>query len=112
MRPANAVKHAPTSPPLPLDIAATVRVSLAEDVGTGDLTAALIDAGATATAEVIVKEPAVLCGTAWFDEVFRQLDTRIRVRWLAEDGDNLAADARVAAVGRAAYTVVFACIQA
>ena len=68
------------------DITETVRRALAEDVGPGDLTAALIPADARAEAQVITREDAVLCGTAWFDEVFRQVDKRIRVVWLIKDG--------------------------
>ena len=68
------------------DITETVRRALAEDVGAGDLTAALIPAHARAQAQVITREDAVLCGTAWFDEVFRQVDKRIRVVWLIKDG--------------------------
>jgi len=76
-------------------VAAQVRLALAEDVGNGDLTAALVPADAVAHAEVIVREPAVLCGSAWFDEVFRQLDPGIRVDWSAGDGEALAASQRV-----------------
>lgn len=74
-------------PPLPADLAAQVRAALAEDVGSGDLTAALIPADAHAGAKVISRETAVLCGTAWFDEVFNQLDDRIQVAWETRDGD-------------------------
>ena len=66
-----------------------VRQALDEDVGGGDLTAALVPAQAKARARVIVREPAVLCGVDWFAEVFRQLDPGIDVKWLAEDGDAL-----------------------
>ncbi len=71
---------------LPSDIEQTVRRALAEDVGPGDLTAALVPEAA-ARARVIAREGAVLCGTAWFDEVFRQLDAGVRIEWLARDGD-------------------------
>ena len=74
------------------DITETVRRALAEDVGTGDLTAALIPANAQAEAQVITRENAVLCGTAWFDEVFRQVDNHIRVSWNARDGDAIQAE--------------------
>lgn len=77
---------------LPPDLKATVTLALAEDVGDGDLTAALIPAEARATATVISRETAVLCGTAWFSEVFQQLDSRIEVHWQAQDGDRLAPD--------------------
>src|SRR3990167_11357297 len=80
-----------SAPKLPDDVSETVRRALAEDVGPGDLTAALIPADARAEAQVITREAAVLCGTAWFDEVFRQVDKRIRVVWLVKDGDAMRA---------------------
>lgn len=64
----------------------TVALALAEDVGGGDLTAALIPANAQAEATVISRESAVLCGIAWFDAVFRQLDPYISIAWQAADG--------------------------
>ena len=72
---------------IPKDIAETVQRALAEDVGAGDLTAALIPAETQAEAQVVTREQAILCGTAWFDEVFRQVDSRIRVSWNTRDGD-------------------------
>lgn len=80
---------------LPNDIAKVVASALAEDVGPGDLTAALIDAKTHATAHVFAREPATICGCAWFDEVFRQLDRGINVVWRATDGRQVAADAIV-----------------
>jgi nicotinate-nucleotide pyrophosphorylase (carboxylating) len=67
----------------------TVALALAEDVGGGDLTAALIPEHAQAEATVISRENAVLCGTAWFDAVFRQLDSHINIGWQAADGDRI-----------------------
>ncbi|SDL98220.1 nicotinate-nucleotide pyrophosphorylase [carboxylating] [Franzmannia pantelleriensis] len=64
---------------------------LAEDVGPGDITAQLIPASQWAKANVISREDAVLCGVAWVDEVFRRLDARVSLHWLAADGDRLAA---------------------
>jgi nicotinate-nucleotide pyrophosphorylase (carboxylating) len=75
--------------PLPADITATVTRALAEDVGDGDLTAALIPADAIGKATVISREHATLCGRAWFDEVFRQLDPAVTVEWLAQDGERV-----------------------
>ncbi|MGB9428601.1 MAG: carboxylating nicotinate-nucleotide diphosphorylase [Gammaproteobacteria bacterium] len=77
---------------LPKDISASVQHALAEDVGGGDLTAALIAPETHARARVICREPAVLCGCAWFEEVFRQLDERIRVEWRVQDGATLSQD--------------------
>lgn len=81
--------------PDPAYVSQTVATALQEDVGSGDLTARLIPAERTAHATVITREDAVLCGTAWFDEVFRQLDARIRVSWSAHDGDRVRADQQV-----------------
>ncbi|MGH8282636.1 MAG: carboxylating nicotinate-nucleotide diphosphorylase [Gammaproteobacteria bacterium] len=75
----------------PNDIPATVRHALAEDIGDGDLTAALIDANAQARGRVISREPAIICGRAWFEEVFRQLEKRIRVEWHVHDGESVSA---------------------
>lgn len=73
------------APALPKDLKAQVERALAEDVGSGDLTADLVPPEALAVAQVITREPAILCGRAWFDEVFRQLDSSIRVEWLAAE---------------------------
>ena len=73
-------------------VSASVAAALAEDVGTGDLTAQLIPADRVAHASVITREDAVLCGTAWFDEVFRQVDPGVRVTWSARDGERVRPD--------------------
>ncbi len=75
-----------------------VAATLAEDVGGGDISAALIPEGAMATAVVITREPAVLCGQAWVDEVFRQVDVRIAVDWYSSDGEAVVADQALFAV--------------
>ncbi|QOR37798.1 carboxylating nicotinate-nucleotide diphosphorylase [Billgrantia diversa] len=64
---------------------------LAEDVGPGDITAQLIPESQWATAQVITREPAVLCGMAWVGEIYRRLDPSIHLRWSAADGDRLEA---------------------
>jgi len=84
-----------TSPKLPNDITDTVRRALAEDVGSGDLTASLVPDTAT-RAELVTREDAVLCGSAWVDDVFRQLDTRVRITWLKHDGERIAATSVIA----------------
>ena len=70
-------------------ISEEVRRALTEDIGSGDITAALIPAEQQAQASIISREPATLCGTAWADEVFRQIDPAIQVTWLAKDGERL-----------------------
>ena len=74
------------------DVAATVKTALAEDVGTGDITAELIPAERQASARVITREDAVICGVAWVDEVFRQVDSHIKVKWHCQDGDRVIAN--------------------
>jgi len=71
---------------------ANVRAALAEDIGTGDLTAALVPPGQQARAQVLVRHAAVICGIPWFDEVFAQLSADIQVTWLVAEGAHVAAD--------------------
>jgi nicotinate-nucleotide pyrophosphorylase (carboxylating) len=78
-------------PPDAALIAADVRRALAEDLGTGDATADLLPADATAQAYVITREAAVLCGQAWFEACFRELDAGVAITWHAADGDRLEA---------------------
>ncbi|HEX4971006.1 MAG TPA: carboxylating nicotinate-nucleotide diphosphorylase [Steroidobacteraceae bacterium] len=84
--------------PDPTYVQQTVTTALLEDVGSGDLTAQLIPADRIARASVITREDAVLCGTAWFDEVFRQIDARARVTWSVHDGERIRADQQLCAL--------------
>ena len=77
-------------PQPPADLSEQVSRALREDIGSGDVSAKLIDAQRSARATVLCREAAVICGTAWFDECFRQLDDRVRVRWRVVDGANVA----------------------
>ncbi|MCE4071779.1 MULTISPECIES: carboxylating nicotinate-nucleotide diphosphorylase [Pseudomonas] len=74
------------------EIQANVRAALAEDVGSGDITAQLIPAERVASARIITRENATLAGTAWVDEVFRQVDPRVQVQWQVSDGEQVSAD--------------------
>ncbi|MGM0784951.1 MAG: carboxylating nicotinate-nucleotide diphosphorylase [Pseudomonadota bacterium] len=73
------------------EIRASAARLLAEDVGPGDITAQLIPEVQWSRARVITREPAVLCGVAWVDELFRRLDASVALRWAAADGDRLEA---------------------
>lgn len=77
---------------LTAEIESNVRRALAEDIGDGDITAQLIPAERLARARVITREPAVICGTAWVDEVFRQVDPRVAVHWQVADGQSVEAN--------------------
>lgn len=79
------------APPDPDIISADVERALAEDIGSGDVTAALVGAETVARATVITREDAVLCGSPWFDECFRRIDARVAIEWLAHDGDAVSA---------------------
>lgn len=77
---------------LKADIERLVRTALAEDIGTGDITAALVPDGTLSRARVISRENAILCGSAWFTEVFHQLNADISVEWQAQDGNAIEAN--------------------
>ena len=73
-------------------IARQVAAALAEDLGAGDVTAALVPPQQQVRAQIIAREPAILCGTEWVSETFRQLDAAIRLEWQAADGDRVGTD--------------------
>lgn len=69
-----------------------VRVAIAEDLGSGDITAQLIPEGQLASAQVISRESAIVCGRPWFDEVFRQIDPEVKLAWQKAEGTTAAAN--------------------
>ncbi|MGQ0578384.1 MAG: carboxylating nicotinate-nucleotide diphosphorylase [Betaproteobacteria bacterium] len=79
-----------------MDLAPVIRSdvarALAEDIGSGDVTAGLVPEDRFAHARVVIRETAVQCGSAWFDEVFRQVNPGTRVNWNAKDGDRVSAN--------------------
>jgi nicotinate-nucleotide pyrophosphorylase (carboxylating) len=79
-------------------IAEEVKTALAEDIGAGDLTAALIPAGTSASATIISREDAVICGSAWFAQCFEQLDPAIQLTWLVKDGERVQANQPLASI--------------
>jgi nicotinate-nucleotide pyrophosphorylase (carboxylating) len=78
------------------DIKTMVTIALEEDIGDGDITAELIPAGQTSTAQIITREDCIIAGTPWVDEVFRQLDNKLNthteVIWHTSDGQRVAAN--------------------
>ena len=78
-------------PELPADLAHQVEAALREDLGSGDVTAALVPAAQRVRGSVVSREEAVLCGRAWADETFRQLDSKVQLTWHAADGERVAA---------------------
>lgn len=68
---------------------------LEEDLGSGDITAAIISENCQATAELLTREPMVLCGREWFDAVFKQLDPNVVIEWNAQEGESVAANIKL-----------------
>jgi nicotinate-nucleotide pyrophosphorylase (carboxylating) len=94
--------------PLLQDLHTTVQLALAEDIGTGDITAELIDTGAIASAKVICREQAVICGQPWVNEVFRQIDANIKIYWQVQDGEEIQANQPVFTVAGSAQAILTA----
>jgi nicotinate-nucleotide pyrophosphorylase (carboxylating) len=87
-------------------IARLVAAALAEDVGSGDLTAALVPEQQQVRAQIFAREPAILCGTDWVDATFQQLDPAIRLQWLASDGQRVDKDMAVLRLTGAARPIL------
>jgi nicotinate-nucleotide pyrophosphorylase (carboxylating) len=80
------------------DIPESVARALREDIGSGDISAQLIDAEKNATGTVISREKAVICGRAWVDEVFKQLDNNVSIEWHVSEGDWVTEDQTILTV--------------
>jgi len=91
---------------LPADLARQVEAALREDLGSGDVTARLVPAAQRVQGSVVTREQAVLCGRAWVEETFRQLDGRVQLTWHAADGDRVAAQQVVFAIAGPARPVL------
>ena len=89
-------------------IESNVATALAEDIGSGDRTAQLIAATAGATASVICRSDAVICGAPWFDACFRKLDPKSEIDWLIREGDRIRAGQKLCAVRGAARALLTA----
>ncbi|TJY61165.1 carboxylating nicotinate-nucleotide diphosphorylase [Sinimarinibacterium sp. CAU 1509] len=74
------------------DLQTSVDHALAEDIGSGDVTARLVPANQLGTARVIAREDAIVCGRAWVDAVFQQVDPAVAVDWSVSDGDRVHSD--------------------
>lgn len=85
-------------PPPDLAIQQQVQQALTEDIGSGDITAELIPTGKEVEGYVVCREQAILCGQAWFNEVFQQLDSQISIQWHFKDGDSLQKNDRICSI--------------
>ncbi len=77
---------------LAADITQSVALALAEDIGSGDITAQLIPENQQAFARIITREDCIFCGKAWVDEVFRQIDPEVVIDWQVSDGQAVVAN--------------------
>jgi len=83
-----------------------VAAALEEDVGSGDITAALLPSGEKLRAAVVTREATVMCGRPWVDETFLQLDPGLEVTWHAQDGDWLSPGDRLFSVAGLARPIL------
>ena len=77
---------------MPTQVLSDVARALQEDLGSGDLTAGLIDPTRRARARVLARESAVLCGAPWAEAALRALDPNVRITWHVAEGQRCAAD--------------------
>lgn len=88
------------------DIRRSVRDALHEDIGTGDITAELLPEDKHNTATVITREDCVICGIAWFNEVFSQLDSTVNIEWHVEEGAHASANTKLVTLSGKARSLV------
>lgn len=86
----------------------SVANALQEDIGTGDISAALIPTAETCTATIITREPAILCGINWATEAFLQVDASLKLEWHFSDGDTLNPNDRLLTVSGSAQSILTA----
>ncbi|HKD53764.1 MAG TPA: carboxylating nicotinate-nucleotide diphosphorylase [Steroidobacteraceae bacterium] len=93
-------------PELPADLASQVEAALREDIGGGDVTAALVPAAQQVHGSVVTREAAVLCGRPWVEETFHRLDPRVELTWHAADGERIAPQQVIFAIAGPARPVL------
>lgn len=90
------------------NLSENVRLALAEDIRSGDITAQLVPEKQNVTATVITRENAIVCGRPWFDEVFRQIDDAVSIKWLVEEGDIVITDQKLLELSGSARSILTA----
>lgn len=93
-------------PPPASIISQQVRIALDEDIGSGDLTAELIAPTTNATATIICREAMIVCGILWVNEVFKQLNDTIIIKWSVQDGDAISANSTLCTLHGNARTIL------
>lgn len=92
----------------PSDILADVKRALAEDIGSGDVSATLLPASLNAQAEIISREPMLLCGQPWVEAVFAALNPEIELQWFFHEGDWLTQPATLCRINGSARAILTA----
>lgn len=85
-----------------------VELALEEDIGSGDISVLLIDENKSLSTRLLVREDAILCGTAWFEQAFTQCDERIQLDWQAQDGDRVSGDSILCQISGPARAILTA----
>jgi nicotinate-nucleotide pyrophosphorylase (carboxylating) len=91
---------------LPADVDVIVAHALQEDIGTGDVTAQLVDPATRGRARIVAREPAVVCGQAWVNAVFRALQAPVRIEWTVAEGAQVATDQVICLLSGPARTLL------
>ncbi|MEM9173120.1 MAG: carboxylating nicotinate-nucleotide diphosphorylase [Pseudomonadota bacterium] len=86
----------------------SVDIALAEDIGDGDVTAALVGVDEIAEARVIVREPAIICGQPWFELVFAKVDAKVTITWHVEEGEHVDTDQPICELHGSARSILTA----
>ena len=87
-------------------IRSNITLALGEDLGDGDLTAALLPCAAQANAIIVAREPMIMAGRPWVDEVYRQIDPDVRLQWHRQDGDAACASAEICRISGSARSIL------
>ncbi len=91
-----------------MHVASDVKKALLEDIGTGDVTASLLPEQLVVDAEILSREPMLVCGQPWVNEVFQQVDKKIEIEWLVSEGDWLDTEASLCRIHGAASRILTA----
>lgn len=91
-----------------MQVTSDVKNALLEDVGSGDVTASLLPPQLIVEAEIISREPMLVCGQPWVNEVFHQIDNKIEIEWLVSEGDWLSAKASLCILHGTASSILTA----
>lgn len=89
-------------------INAEVQAALAEDIGSGDLTAQLVPPNTRVTAAILVREKAVICGIDWVNACFKQVNQQTEITWHVQEGQSVSADQVLCHISGEARTLLTA----